>query len=194
MRAFIFVYKISKTINLFRFMQEYWIFYPNKCKIFLVDWSNMNSLHSSKTIELCNKLVSGSQTIQYQVRTLFKLCNFFEIPKNNNPKIKKTIEKFYSTLQQHASNDAEKLKLINKLAETLKQIKSKSCCVSLTNMLVQASLDGIVEFKMLIDTFLRIINSKSDNSTCCIHSLTQLIINNKIVCIKYYSIRKSNVY
>jgi hypothetical protein len=127
---------------------------------------------------------------------LFGNFRHFNILKISLFIIKKTIDKFHSLLEQNATNDAEKLKLINKLVDTLRQIKSKSCCVSLINMLVQSSAPSslpdktrLIDFKLLVDTFLRLINTKSENSTYCIHSLTQLLIENKTTCIKYYSIR-----
>jgi hypothetical protein len=100
-----------------------------------------------------------------------------------------SIDKFAALLVQTGENTVEKQKLINKLIETLRQIKSKSCCTGLINMLVKSTHLGIIDFKYLIDTFLRLINSKSENSTLCIPSLTQLLVANRAFCIKYYSIR-----
>ena len=76
--------------------------------------------------------------------------------------IKKAIEKVHSNLIQLGENDVEKRKVINKLIEILPTIKSKNCCMTLLNMLVQYCNAGLFDHMNLVSLLLNLINSKQE--------------------------------
>ena len=56
-------------------------------------------------------------------------------------------------------------------------------------MLVYSEEEALIDFTFLTNSFLRLINSKSENSTYVMDSLTRLIMRHKVHCIQSYAIR-----
>lgn len=99
----------------------------------------MDSLLGSKQAEILNKLVNGNKLVQYQA-----------------------IEKVHSNLTQMATNDVEKRKILNKLVETLPQIKTKNCSMALLGMLLTYSKEGHLDHMNLMSLLLNLVNSKQE--------------------------------
>ncbi|CAF0861948.1 unnamed protein product [Brachionus calyciflorus] len=126
----------------------------------------MDFLPNSKLVDLCNKLVSGNTMVQYQA-----------------------LAKVNVMIIEYSNNEVEKKRTVLKLVDTLKLIKSKNCCLSLLKILVKLAIENSIDYTLLINSFLSLINSKAENSIYCFDSMRHLLINFRIECIEKYSIR-----
>lgn len=99
----------------------------------------MESLPSSKLVEVCNKLISGNVLVQFQ-----------------------SLARVNALITDLASNEVEKKRTVLKLIDSLRLIKSKNCCLSLLKILLKHAKENTIDHKLLINTFLGLINSKAE--------------------------------
>lgn len=99
----------------------------------------MDSLPSSRLLDVCNKLISGSVLVQYQA-----------------------LARVNGLITDLAANEVEKKRTVLKLIDSLRLIKSKNCCILLLKILLNHAKESTIDYNLLISTFQGLINSKSE--------------------------------
>lgn len=99
----------------------------------------MDSLSSSRLVDVCNKLVSGNVLVQYQA-----------------------LARVNGIIAELAANEVEKKRTVLKLIDSLRLIRSKNCCILLLKILLKHAKESTIDYNLLINTFLGLINSKSE--------------------------------
>ncbi len=109
----------------------------------------MDSFSSSKLTDLISKLNDESAMVQY-----------------------KSIGKLYLQLKQMSSNETEKRKAFNLIMDSIGTLKSRTCRVTLLNMLTQCCQEGIVDLNWFVNSLLSLINSNYEkyvSARFCFH-------------------------
>jgi len=96
----------------------------------------MDSFSNSKLTDLISKLNDESAMIQL-----------------------KSIGKLYLQLKQMSSNETEKRKTLNLIIDSIGTLKSRTCRVTLLNMLTQCCQEGLVDLNLFVNSLLSLINS-----------------------------------
>lgn len=99
----------------------------------------MESLPSSRLVDVCNKLISGNVLMQYQA-----------------------LSRANTIITDLATNEVEKKRSLLKLIDSLRLIKSKNCCLALLKILLKHAKESSIDHHLLINTFLGLINSKAE--------------------------------